>query len=39
MLLFDPQVKLLPFSMAAICLLKLALDNVNVDYKGLESTF
>ena len=39
MLLFDPQVKLLPFSMAAISLLKLALDNENMDYKGLESTF
>ena len=39
MLLFDPQVKLLPFSMAAISLQKSALDNVNMDYKGLESTF
>ena len=39
MLLFEPQVKLLPFSMAAISLQKSALDNVNMDYKGLESTF
>ena len=39
MLLFDPQVKLLPFSMAAISLQKSALDNVNMDCKGLESTF
>ncbi len=39
MLLFDPQVKFLPFSMATISLQKSALDNVNMDYKGLESTF
>ena len=39
MLLFAPQVKFLPFSMAAISLQKSALDNVNMDYKGLESTF